>query len=374
MKCIIKILVGLLTTGLLIGCTATKKMAPVPQIQSSLAIHRVWSNHLHQGEYTHFAPQLVEDQIIDAGNTAIKVIDAPTGKIHNSIKIDKPLVSGTGTNGNIFVVASLKGKLYAYDEKGTLLWEVQTSSETVAPAVITRSGQVIVRTIDGRVTSYDQKDGTQQWQFIRPVPALSLRNYAPVTAIGGLVFVGLANGQMVGLIEENGGIAWEAQVAIPRGVTELERAVDVLSRPVVIDEQVCAVAYQGRLACFAGGSGSPIWAREMSSVADLTTDGRKLFGVTVKGEVLAFDSMNGTSVWQMDALNGRELGAPVVFDHHLVFGDMEGYVYFLNKESGEIEAIERIGKAPIRQQPIVHKEKVIIKTTKGDLVALKVGK
>jgi outer membrane protein assembly factor BamB len=372
MKYMIKIFLGLFASALLMGCASTKKMAPVPQSQSSLTIHRVWTHHINQGKYTHFAPQLVGDQIIDAGSTTIKVIDAQTGVTHNTIKTKQQIVSGIGTNGSLFIVASLKGGLYAYDENGKVLWETQTSSEAVAPAAITNNGRVIVRTIDGRVTSYTQENGKQQWQFVRPIPPLSLRNYAPVTAIGGLIFAGLANGQIVGLIEENGDIAWEAHVAIPRGATELERAVDVLSRPIVIDQQVCAVAYQGRIACFAGANGALIWAREMSSVSDLTTDGRLLFGVTEKGEILAFDNTNGATVWQLNTLNGRELGAPVVFGRHLVFGDIEGYVYFLNKDSGEIEAIERIGKASIRQQPIVFKENVIIKTTKGDLVALRV--
>jgi outer membrane protein assembly factor BamB len=372
MKYPIKIVVGLVITTVLMGCTATKKIPPLPSIQPSLTIHRVWANNTPQGKYTHFVPQLIGEQIIEAGTSTIKVIDAQTGKMQHSIKTHAPIVSGIATDGNLLIAASLKGELYAYDKAGKLVWQTQASSEVIAPAVLTPNGRVIVRTIDGRVTSYAQEDGKQQWQFIRPVPPLSLRNYAPVTVQGGLVFAGLANGQLVALIEENGSVAWEAQVAIARGATELERAIDVLSRPIIIDQQVCAVAYQGRVGCFAGVHGGPIWAREMSSASDLATDGHYLFGVSTKGEVLAFARATGTPVWQQAKLTGRELGAPVVFGQHLVFGDMEGYVYFLNKASGEIETIERVGKAPIRQQPMVYQDQVIIKTIKGDLVALKV--
>ena len=39
-------------------------------------------------------------------------------------------------------------------------------------------------------------------------------------------------------------------MALPRGATELERVADVMGNPVVDERQVCAVAYQGRVACF----------------------------------------------------------------------------------------------------------------------------
>lgn len=366
------VLICLVMGSLLSGCAAKRTIPTVPKLTSSIGIKTVWTNNTSQSEYAQFAPQLLEAEIIDAGDKQIKIIDAEKGITRKEIKLKKKMASGIGTNGNLFVVASNKGEVYTYNRNGELVWQNQASSEVLAPAVLSNDGYVIIRTIDGRITAYAQEDGKQVWQFMRPVPALALRNYAPVTAVGGLVFAGLANGQLVALAEKNATVIWEGQVAIPKGATELERAVDVLARPLIVDQAVCVVAYQGKVGCFEGVSGTPIWTKEMASGSDLATDGQALFGVTSKAEVLAFDVGNGASLWQMDKLKGRELGAPVVFGQYIVFGDMEGYVYFLNKASGEIEGIRRVVRAPIRQQPIVHNDMVLIKSTKGHLVALKV--
>jgi len=42
-----------------------------------------------------------------------------------------------------------------------------------------------------------------------------------------------------------------------KGATELERIADVTSRPWIEERQACAVAYQGRLACFEILRGTP---------------------------------------------------------------------------------------------------------------------
>ena len=47
-----------------------------------------------------------------------------------------------------------------------------------------------------------------------------------------------------------GNVGWEGNVATPKGATELERIADITSLPVVDERQVCAVAFQGRVACF----------------------------------------------------------------------------------------------------------------------------
>lgn len=368
----INIVIGcLLLGGLLGGCASKRMVAPVPKLTKGIAIKQVWSNKTAQSEHTYFAPQSVEAQIVDAGNNRIKFINVETGRTDKEIKLNKKFASGLGTNGSIFVLASDKGEIFAYNAKGEVLWQKQASSEILAPALVTNEGHVILRTIDGRITAYKQEDGRQVWQFMRPLPSLSVRNYAPVTAVGGLVFAGLANGQLVGLIEKNATVIWETQVAYPKGVMEVERAVDVLSRPLIVGQSVCAAAYQGRIGCFEGESGTPLWTQEMGSGVDLATDGQAIFGVTSDAEVRAFDVTNGSPLWRLDKLKGRELGAPAVFGQYLVFGDMEGYVYFLNKSSGEIEGISRVGRAPIKQQPIILHDMVLIKTTRGLLAALR---
>ena len=66
---------------------------------------------------------------------------------------------------------------------------------------------------------------------------------------GGL-FAGTAGGHLLALDVVTGIVGWDATVANPKGATELERIADVTGLPLVLERDVCAVAYQGRVACF----------------------------------------------------------------------------------------------------------------------------
>ncbi len=64
-------------------------------------------------------------------------------------------------------------------------------------------------------------------------------------------------------------VGWDATVANPKGATELERIADVTGLPLVDQQQVCAVAFQGRLACFDSARGTLNWSRDVSSLYGL---------------------------------------------------------------------------------------------------------
>ena len=77
-----------------------------------------------------------------------------------------------------------------------------------------------------------------------------MRNAAGGVVSRGGLFVGTAGGRLLAIDAQTGTIAWDGTVATPKGATELERIADVTSLPYVDDNEACAVAYQGRVACF----------------------------------------------------------------------------------------------------------------------------
>ena len=110
---------------------------------------------------------------------------------------------------------------------------------------------------------------------------------------GEFVAVGYPSGRLVMLAVANGTVRWDAPVAEPRGATEVERLVDVLGAPRVIGGEVCAAAYQGRIACFEVGNGNLRWAREFSAGAGVGADASRVYGVDAKSNVAAFASRPG---------------------------------------------------------------------------------
>jgi outer membrane protein assembly factor BamB len=194
----------------------------------------------------------------------------------------------------------------------------------------------VVRTADGRIFGLSTVDGKRRWVFQRPMPALLLRSESGVKAMGGDVIAGYPNGKMIALDIEDGSLTWEVTVAQPRGATELERIADVAGLPVVDGSNVCAAAFQGKVACFEIASRNQLWSRDMSTALALAADSRYIYVVDDIGAVHALDKTSGASVWKNDKLLYRKLTAPMVMTGLVIVGDGFGFIHVLSPDDGAI--------------------------------------
>jgi outer membrane protein assembly factor BamB len=242
----------------------------------------------------------------------------------------------------------------------------------LAPAALEGS-LVVARAGDGRLYGLDAASGKQRWLYQRSGPALSLRSHGGVIVERGAVFAGFAGGRLVALAAATGNVGWDSVVALPRGTTELERVADVMGLPVVDGDRVCAVSYQGRVACFDTQSGTTIWARDMSSVNGMDADHRGAYITDEKNAVIALDKSNGGSLWKQDKLFGRGLSAPLAFGRFVIVGDYEGYVHFLSREDGSFAArIATDGSAIGAPPAALDADTILVQTRNGGLFAIAV--
>jgi outer membrane protein assembly factor BamB len=267
-------------------------------------------------------------------------------------------------------VGTIDGEVIALDaDSGQARWSARVSSEVLAAPVVT-GDLVIVRSADSRLFALDAKDGKRRWLYQRSSPALSVRSPAGMVVDRGLLFAGFPGGKLVSLALANGGVRWEATVALPHGTTELERVTDVVGLPVIAEREVCAVAYQGRIGCFDAANGNPLWSREMSSSAGLALDARYAFVSDEKGAVQALDRAGGSSVWKQDRLFLRRLTAPLALGQEIAVGDVEGYVHFLSRDTGAFVGRVSTDGSSI-SAPLVRLENgFLVQTREGDLYAL----
>jgi outer membrane protein assembly factor BamB len=176
---------------------------------------------------------------------------------------------------------------------------------------------------------------------------------------------------LLALALSNGGPRWEVAVGDPRGTTELERIADISGAPVVAGRDVCAVAYQGRVACFDAESGAPRWAKELSSDVGLGADERFVFAADERGAVNAFARDSGAGVWRNTMLANRRLSTPVSFGRAVAVGDGHGYIHFLSREDGALLArVATDGSAIVAAAPLVAGANAIFQTQAGTVVAL----
>jgi outer membrane protein assembly factor BamB len=179
-------------------------------------------------------------------------------------------------------------------------------------------------------------DGKRKWVFQRAAPALLLRSEAGVLAIGRDVVAGYPNGKLIALDADDGKLTWEVSVAQPRGATELERIADVTSLPVVEERQACAVAFQGRIACFEIARGVLEWSREISSLTGIAADDKNYYVVDDRGSIHALDKATGASVWKQDRLAKRRIGGPQIVGDYLGVVDAEGFLHLLDRGEGNL--------------------------------------
>ena len=283
------------------------------------------------------------------------------------------LVSGgVGSDGKLVVIGTPKGEVLAFDaETGREAWKAQVSSEVLAaPAV--GDGLVVVRSGDSRLFGFEAADGKRRWVYQRSTPALSLRSNVGVVLADRAVLAGFPGGKMVAVAVANGAALWEVTVAQPKGATELERVADITSPPVVDGPVVCAVAYQGRVACFDMTSGNQLWSREMSSSAGIDMDAKSVYVSDEKGVLHALDRANGASLWQQDKLSMRGLSRPVALGRFVAVADYQGVVHLLKKEDGAFAARFTTDGSAINAEPklIAGGNSFVVQTRNGGLYSL----
>ncbi|MEP7275999.1 MAG: outer membrane protein assembly factor BamB [Betaproteobacteria bacterium] len=267
-----------------------------------------------------------------ADGTLVRV-DPITGRVVWRISAGTRIAAGPGADDQRVVVGTDKGDVLAFDVDGKAAWTAQVSSEVVAPPRLVE-GIVVVFSGDGRIYGLNAGDGRTRWVIARTPPPLIIRNTAGGVAARGGVFMGTPGGRLLALDALTGTIGWDATVATPKGATELERIADITSLPYVDEAQICAVAYQGRIACFDIARGTLLWSRDLSSLTGLTGDGRNVYVTDDKGNVHALDKTSGASVWKQDALALRRIGGPQMVGPYVGVVDVEGYLHLLETADG----------------------------------------
>ena len=349
----------------------TRKPAELVQIKPVFNPRIMWQASVGNAEKLALFPAVSGGTVYATGATGqIAGFDAASGRATIKIEAGQRVTGGVGSGGGLVLVGTQKGEVLAFDREGKSQWKAQLTSEVLAPPKA-EDGVVVVRTGDGRLYGLDAATGKRRWVYQRALPALLVRSHAGVAVYRGAVFAGFPGGRLIALSLADGNVGWDAIVAVPRGTTELERVADITSVPLVDDRQACAVAFQGRVACFDAAAGTSIWARDMSSIAGMGGDARNLYVTDDQNAVLALDRGNGASLWKQDRLFGRGVSAPLALGRYVIVGDFEGYVHFLSREDGSFAARIATDGSPVIAPPVaLDMTSIVVQTRNGGVFAI----
>ena len=346
---------------------ANKPTALAP-ITASVTPKAAWTVNVGKSLGYRFRPVVFERRVYAAAaDGTITLIDEDTGRVMTRIDTKKRLSGGLEAGDDKIIVGTMKGEVIALDASGRELWTSSVSGEVISPASVSRK-VAVVRTSDGRIFGLSTDDGKRRWVFQRATPSLLLRSDAGVLAIGQDVVAGYPNGKLIALDIADGKLTWEATVTTPRGATELERIADVAGLPVIDGQNVCAGAFQGKVACFEIPTRNMLWSRDLSTAQGLGRDVKNIYVVDDASAVHALDKVAGASVWKQDKLAYRRLTAPVVVDGHIVVGDLQGFIHVLSPENGDI--IGRLATDGSPVQALVPVQGGVLVQTANGTVAL----
>lgn len=353
--------------------SSDKKILPLPAVSGSAAVTTAWQAPLGGKQVSSLIPVVANGLVYAAHSTGtITVFDEKTGAVVS--KMQTPAGKGEVSGGvsaavDIVVVGTNKAEVIAFDAKGAVRWSAKASSEVISPAAISENS-VVVLGGDGAITSFDIKTGERKWRIQRVLPALTVRSTAIPAATRGAVFVGTAQGKLLAIDANTGTIGWEATVATPKGTSELERLVDVVGRPAVDTDRVCAAAYQGRVACFDLVRGTLLWSRDISSLNGPVIDARYVYVADEKGFVQALDKATGGTIWKQDVLAGRRATGIALLGDFVAVQDAEGAVHLVDRNNGKISG-RGLGEAFISNVGLVSSgNNVLIQTQSGQLAAI----
>ncbi|HEX6268222.1 MAG TPA: outer membrane protein assembly factor BamB [Burkholderiales bacterium] len=347
------------------------KPAELPRLEGAKEVRVLWSAQVGSAGRFAFVPALVGDAVYAAARDGtVRRLDAASGAERWREATERRLSGGVGADARTVAVATEEGEVIALEAaSGKLRWRARVSSEVLAaPAV--GQGLVLVRSLDNRIFAFDERDGRRRWVYQRTPASLIVRSPAGVSILGDTAFAGFSGGKLAALALATGNLRWEATVALPKGATELERVTDVVGEPAVQGREVCAAAYQGRVACYEAASGRQIWGRELSSLTGVSLDARYAFVSDDRGGVHALDRSNGRSVWKQDRLGYRQPSVPTGGGNAVAVGDLEGYVHFLARDSGAFVARYATGGGAVRVPPAPMPSGVLVQTQDGGLYAL----
>jgi outer membrane protein assembly factor BamB len=353
------------------GSAPKQKAADLVTFTPVATARIVWQANVGSAERGAFYPAVSGNTVYVAGASGqIAGFTANSGGNQGRFDAGTPLSGGVGFGAGLILAGTAKGEVLAFDPTGKPAWKTQLSGEVLAPPA-GADGIIVVRTGDGRIYGLNAADGKQRWIYQRALPPLAVRSHSGVVVHRGAVFAGFPGGRLVAIALTTGNVGWESVVALPKGATELDRVTDVASSPVLEGTQICAVAYQGRIACFDALRGETLWARDASSVAGMGLDARNAYFTDDQGAIQALDRNRGASLWKQDKLRGRWATAPLALGRYVIVGDFEGYVHVMSREDGAFVVRVATDGSAIRVPPVaLDQSTLLVQTRNGGVYAI----
>jgi len=312
---------------------AKPQPAELQPVTALVSARQTWTTRVGQVNFPLDTGVAGNSVAVASGDGTVALIDAQTGRDVWRLALNTPLAAGAGNDGKVVAVVTKANEIVALQD-GREMWRQKLGAQAfTAPFVA--GARVFVLAADRSVSAFDGQTGRKLWAQQRPNEPLILRQSGVMLAVGDTLVVGLA-GRLAGLNPSTGSIRWEAPIATPRGINDVERLVDLVGHVSRQGDVVCARAFQASVGCVNAARGNLLWTKPANGVQGLDGDDRFVFGTEADGNVIAWRRTDGERAWTTDRLRYRGLTAPLVVGRSIAIGDFTGYLHLLSREDGSL--------------------------------------
>jgi outer membrane protein assembly factor BamB len=280
-------------------------------------------------------PVLGADGLIVASSKGlVSALDAGTGKTLWSLDLKSNLLSGIGAEApragqaQHFAVVTQSNELVYFSRQGEE-WRYPLSVQAITTPVLA-GGRVFVLQSDRSVIGLNAQNSRLLWTQQKTGDPLILNQKGILRGF---------SGRVLGLNPLTGATRFDTPIAVPRGVNDLERLVDLVAPAYRQGEVVCLRAFQAQIGCVNAVKGTLFWSRAAKGDVGLSGDANTVVAVESNGMVLGYDRASGDKTWESEKLRYRHLGAPLSLDaSRFAVPEADGVVYLLSSEDGGLLA------------------------------------
>ena len=364
---VIRPVVAIVIVASMAGCFGGAKKLQPAELQPftpAVSARQSWTNRIGPVTFPMQASVASDGVGVAGDDGTVALLDAQTGRDIWRLALNTPIAAGVGSDGKVLAVVTKANEVVAM-QAGREIWRQKLNAQAfTAPFVA--GERVFVLAADRSVNAFDGQTGRKLWTQQRPAEPLVLRQSGVMLAVGDMLVVGLS-GRLVGLNPSSGSVQWEAPIATPRGINDVERLVDLVGSASRIGESVCVRAFQTSIGCVNTVRGSLSWAKPANGVTGIQGDDRMLFATEADGTVIGMKRSDGERLWSSERLRYRGLTAPLVAGRSVVIGDATGLLHLLSREDGTLVNRLITDGSAIAAAPVLAGNTVIAVTRSGSI-------
>lgn len=344
------------------------KPKPLDPIAAPIAGRAVWNLRVESVQFPLVVA--VNGGVFTVAGTdgTVLAVQADTGREVWRAQVGARLSAGVGSDGRYAAVVTRSGELVVLDG-GQVKWRKALGARVTTPPLVAGE-RVFVLGVDRAVQAFDAADGSKLWTLQRPGDPLTLAQSGVLTPYRDTLLAGQGP-RLTGIDPLRGAVRWDVAIGSPRGANEVERLADLVGPVGRVGELVCARSFQAAVGCVNAERGTLAWTKNVGGTDAVSADAQYVFGADASDRLTAWKIGNGDIAWTSEKLLYRALSAPLVVDKSVVYGDADGMVHWLARDTGEAQLRLPTDGSRVVAAPVAAGTTVLVVTRNGGLFAFR---